>query len=302
MITLNSDQGLINVESWEEIESRPGFVPNLDPAAHKLEAIIGRYLFKDKIKCGLSNCHTPHGKGYIVKTKEGALTNIGKDCGKTYFGVDFEDLSKKFERDITEKENKQRLGSFSMQIEEVEKTISVLRKKEHGADWVYKTTRSLVTTGKDCPEVIVRRMSAMIKSGTNILTSQREATLEETEEVEAAQNRKIQRPHYIDEPIAEIAGIQALYSENDLKRLLVLDLEENIQAFKGKDIDTLNYEELRHWIKWVNTVENTLEKAAASVELGNTLLSRSNLEQFNQILSKNEEKNLFREYLKALLG
>lgn len=300
MITLNSDQGLINVESWEEIESRPGFVPNLNPADHKLEAIIGRYLFKDKIKCGLSNCHTLHGKGYIVKTKEGALTNIGKDCGKTYFGVDFEDLSKKFERDITEKENRQRLGSFSIQIEEVEKTISDLRKKEHGADWVYKTTRSLVTIGKDCPEVIVRRISAMLKNGTNILSVQREATAKETEEAEAAQTRKVQRPYYIDEPIAEIAGIQALYSENDLKRLLVLDLEENIQAFKSKDIDTLNNEELRHWIKWVNTVENTLEKAAASVAFGNTLLSRSNLEPFTQTLTAKEDKSAFHSYLKTL--
>lgn len=138
MITLNSEQGLISVENWEDIESRPGFITNLNPSDHQLESIIGRYLFKEKIRCGLSNCHTPHAKGYIVTTKDGQSTNIGKDCGKKYFGVDFEYLSKKFDRDITEKENRNYLFSFSFQIEEVERTISDLRKKERGADWVYK--------------------------------------------------------------------------------------------------------------------------------------------------------------------
>lgn len=300
MITLNSEQGLINVENWEDIELRPGFVTDLNPSDHQLESIIGRYLFKEKIKCGLSNCHTPHAKGYIVTTKVGQSTNIGKDCGKKYFGVDFEGLSKKFDRDIKEKENRDRLYSFSFQIEEVEQAISDLRKKEYGADWVNKKTRPLISAGKDCPEVVVRRISTMIKTGTNILSIQREATLEEIETLEAMQSRKIQRPHIIEESVAEIAGIQALYPEYDLKKLLVYDLGENLQAFKGKDIDSLSFDELRHWTKWVSSIENTLERAATAVTLGNTLLSRNNLEPFNQILTKREDANLFRSYLKGL--
>ena len=280
MITLNSEQGLISVESWEDIEARPGFITSLNPSDHQLASIIGRYLFKEKIRCGLSNCHTLHAKGYIVTTKEGQSTNIGKDCGKKYFGVDFEDLSKKFDRDITEKENRIRLFNFSFQIEEVERTISDLRKKEHGADWVYKKTLPLLSASKDCPEVIVRQISTMIKTGTNNLSVQREATQEEIETMEAMQGRKLQRPHFVEDRIAEIAGIQALHSENDLKRLLVIDLEENLKVFKGNDIDSLNFDELRHWTKWVNNVENILEKAKTIVTLGNALLSRNNLEPF----------------------
>lgn len=300
MITINIDQGFVNVESWGDVESLPGFVPDLNPIAHKLEAIIGRYLLKEKIKCGLSNCHTLHGKGYIVKTKEGSITNIGKDCGKAYFGVDFEDLSKKFERDFTEKENRERLCSFSFQIEELERTVDDLRTKERGANWVYMKTRPLVTVGSGCPEIIIRRISAMIKSGTNILTIPRVATLKETEEADVAHNKRVQRPHYVEEPIAELIGIQALQAENDLKRLLVLDLLENIQVFKGKDIDSLTYDELRHWTKWVSTVEHTLDKAKMSVVLGNSLLTQHNLEPFSQILTVSEDKKLFRSYLKEL--
>lgn len=300
MITLNSEQGLINVENWEDIVARPGFITNLNPSDHQLESIIGRYLFKEKIRCGLSNCHTPHAKGYIVKTKGGQSTNIGKDCGKKYFGVDFEDLSKKFDRDIKEKEYREQLYSFSFQIEDLERTTSDLRKKEHGADWVYKKTRPLVFSGKGCPEVIVRRISTMIKTGTNFLSVQREATQMEIETLEAMQNRKVPRPHFVEEPVAEIGGIQTLYSEYDLKELLVRDLEENLQAFKSKDIDSLSFDELRHWSKWINSVENILEKATKAVSLGNTLLSRGNLEPFSQILSTRDDVALFRSFLKEL--
>jgi hypothetical protein len=100
MITLNSERELISVEAWADIEARPGFVKDLNPAEHTLHAIIGRYLFKNRIQCGLSDCRTPHGKGYIVVTKDGGETNIGKDCGRTYFGVDFEQLARKFDRDL----------------------------------------------------------------------------------------------------------------------------------------------------------------------------------------------------------
>lgn len=300
MITLNSEQGLISVENWEAIEARPGFITDLNPSDHQLESIIGRYLFKEKIRCGLSNCHTPHAKGYIVTTKEGQSTNIGKDCGKKYFGVDFEDLSKKFDRDITEKENRIHLFSFSFQVEEIERAISDLRKKELGADWVYKKTRPLLSAGKDCPEVIVRRISTMIKTGSNILSAQREATSEEIETLEAMQGRKIQHPHFVEDHIADIAGIQALYSENDLKALLVLNLEGNLQVFKSKDIDSLSFDDLRYWTKWVNNIENIMERAVTAVTLGNALLSRSNLEPFIQLLTKRDDIALFRSYLKGL--
>ena len=302
MITLNGEQGLISVESWEDIESRPGFVTNLNPSDHRLDSIIGRYMFKDKIRCGLSNCHTPHAKGYIVTTKDGISTNIGKDCGSKYFGVDFETMSKKFDRDITATENRSRLCSFGFQVEGIERTVSDLRHRERGADWIFKKTRALVSAGMGCPEEIVRRISVMVKNGTNILSVEREATTFEIETLETSLGRNIQRPHFVEEPIAEIAGLRALYPENNLKELLVLDLETNIRDFKDKDVDSLTYDELRHWAKWADTVENTIEKVTTAMALGSDLLTQGNLEPFTRVLTKREDIALFRSYLKGLHG
>lgn len=300
MITLNADKGLIRVESWDDIQARPGFVCDLDPAQHALESIIGRYVFKAKIRCGLSNCHTPHAKGYIVVTRNGRETNIGKDCGKAYFGVDFETLSRRFDRDITEKENREQLWSFSFQLEELKNRISEMRGTQNGADWVYKNTRALLSPNRGCPEEVVRRISAMIKARQNLLSTQREATLQEIENLEARQGRRLPRPYYLDEPVAEIAGVDALYPENDLRSLLILDVEEKIKSFEEKDIDSLDYEALRYWVKWVGSIEKTIDHASDVVSYGRRLLQPQNLQPFLKVLTAQEDVSMLRAYIRGL--
>ena len=301
MITLNTDKGLIRVESWDDIQARPGFVCDLDPAQHALESIIGRYVFRDKIHCGLSNCHTPHAKGYIVVTKDGQETNIGKDCGKTYFGVDFETLSRRFDRDITEKENREKLWSFSFQLEELKNKISEMRSAQNGADWVYKNTRPLVSPNRGCPEEVVRRVSTMIKARQHVLSTQREATSQEIENLEAIQGQGLPRPYYFDEPVAEIAGIEALYPENDLRSLVILDLEEKIKSFEQENIDTLDYEALRYWVKWMDSIEKTIDHANDVVSHGRRLLQAQNLQPFLKVLSAQDDVNMLRAYIRGLI-
>jgi hypothetical protein len=299
LITLSSEQGLINTENWDDVVSRPGYRTDLNPADHELDSIIGRYALADKIRCGLSNCHTPHGRGYIVATKEGLSTNIGKDCGKTYFGVDFETLSKQFDRDVTESENRKRLNSFALQVENIERRIDELRHQPRGADWVYKKSRALVNAASGCPEGVVRRISTMLKTGTSLLTKDREATSDEIDNLEVTQGRTIERPYFISDPVADIAGLQVLYAENDVKELLVINLDTNLRAFKSLIVHALSFEQLRRWVKWVDAVEKTIERAAAAVTLGRQLLTETNLLPFGELLER-KDKALFRAYLATL--
>lgn len=300
MITLNTAKELVKVETWAEIEARPGFTTDLDPKAHTLDAIIGRYVFGDRIRCGLSNCHTLHAKGYIVVTKDGHETNIGKDCGQTYFGVDFETLSRKFDRDITEKENRDKLWSFSFRLDELKKQIDDLLSQDNGAKWIYTHTQPLLEIDKGCPTVVVRQIGAMIKARQSLLTMDREVPTQEIDNLEAIQGRQIQRPQYIQESIAEIAGLDALYQENDLRDLLVFELKEKIKTFEEENIDTLGYEPLRKWAKWIGTIDPTINKALASIASGRRLLSTENLEPFACIIHDPKELVQFRKYLKSL--
>jgi hypothetical protein len=300
LIVLNTTKELVKIESWDDIELRPGFTKNLDPNAHSLEAIIGRYVFSEKIPCGLSTCHKPHAKGYIVATKDGQETNIGKDCGKTYFGVDFETLSRKFDRDFAEKENREKLWSFKFGIEELKQRIHNLRTSDYGANWVYSLIIQLQKTGKNVPTEIVHRISSMVKAREPVLYIERNATTEEINSLEAAQDRRLPRPYYIQEPIAEIEGLDALFPENDLRKVLVIELQERIKQFEEKDIDSLNFESLRIWAKWIGAIDTTIEHALASIESGRRLLRADNLEPFLRILHDAQDLNIFRRYLKEI--
>lgn len=303
MITLNGEKELIRVESWEEIQSRPDFDGQLDPNAHDLASIIGSYVFVDRIACGLSNCRTPHGRGYLVATKDARVTNIGKDCGAKYFGVDFEELSRKFDNDIADKESRERLWSFAFRIDNVSSEVARIRKGDgsgRGADWAQKRSRALLTLNSGCPGAVVRQVVKMLKTGESDVVIDREATAVETARAEAAAGGRIARPHYVSENAGRVAHLDALNSENDLREMLIVDLEENLKAFALLDIDQLTRAELGHWSKWSVGVDFTLEKAESIVAKCRELLRAENLTPFAALLSTGEEEAQFKAFLNSL--
>lgn len=289
MITINTDKGLVKVSDWQDILERPGFDANLNPNKSELKTIIGRYVFGDKVKCGLSICHTPHAKGYLVTTKDGRETNIGKDCGKKYFGVDFETLSKKFDRDVAASNNRESLWSFHFQLDDLEEKVREIRDGKSGADSVYKRSQELLKINNGCPKAVQRKLTELVKSRNKLLTVQRKATKEEVEDLEAIEGRSIRQPHYIDEPYAEIEGLEVLYKENDLRDILVINIGKNLAEFRLLDIDQLEFNELKNWAKWISTVDSELERAERAVSQGKKLLQRENLRKLEKIpMSKDE--------------
>ena len=166
MITLNTERELVKVDSWADIETMPGFKRNVDLKHHTLKEIIGNYVFKVHIPCGLSNCHTPHGKGFIVTTKQGALTNIGGTCGKNHFGVEFLHLKKALETEIKIKIKtyREKISNFLMQINKFKEELKVMRQGERGADQIYKSSRRLLNRKFGCSEVVVTALSKMVRA------------------------------------------------------------------------------------------------------------------------------------------
>ncbi|MET3135445.1 hypothetical protein AAKU55_005755 [Oxalobacteraceae bacterium GrIS 1.11] len=302
MITINTAKGLSRIETWDDVAGRAGFTNDLDPSKHELASIVGRYVFGDVIRCGLSNCHAPHARGYIVATKDGRETNIGKDCGKKYFGVDFEEQARQFDRDITEQENREILWSFSFQLPEFDAKIAEVRAGKNGADWVHKHCQTLLGMNPRLPKAMVRVLANLVKTKSNILTKQRLASEQETENLETMGGKRLPRPYYIDEPYAELAGVEALYAENDLRELVILRMEEEAKTFRRKDIDIMSFLELTRWKKWVTSVDATFEAAWAAVGFGRLLLTRENLVALADIggLEKDDRDSL--EVFFASLG
>lgn len=259
MITLNGERGFETVESWDDILALPGFVEELDPKSNKLKQIIGRYLFKEYISCGLSTCRQPHGKGYVVTTASGQVTNIGNGCGKTHFGVDFQEQSKIFERSLTEHNNREKLASFMFQLDEHLEYIASIKKAQKGANWVYKRSKDLTNKERGVPETIISKIHQLVRSRTGTLIKERQATEAEVKDMEAIQNKALPRPQYIEVSIGTIKGIEALYPENDIRNLVILDLEENLKVISEIDLDNTTYKDLQYWSKWISNFDVKLE-------------------------------------------
>jgi hypothetical protein len=300
MITLKTERGFVQVESWEEVTGLPGFVANLNRSEHKLKDIVGRYHFAHTIKCGLSDCHSPHKKGYIASTETGELTNIGWICGTEYFGEDFETRSRQFEQEVEDQANREILVGFSFRVDMFQEALDAMRYEDFGADWIYMRTRPLHAANRGCPEPIVRKITAMIKAGQNQLTVDRLATQQETEIAEAAASRPIPKPHVITEVVAQINGMTALNPPNDLRQLLVIELHEELKAFRELDVDSLKHNDLRRWAKWIGTHDATLDRAHAAIAAGRELLTADNLGPFFRLLSTGSETNEYRRFLGSL--
>lgn len=301
MITISTEKGLFRVLQWDDVCTRPGFTPDLDPVAFPLKAIIGRYVFGEQVRCGLKHCHTMHNHGYIVVAENGQETNIGKDCGKRYFSVDFEQTKRQFERDLEASESRDLLWSVVFKLDEHEARVEQLRSTTKGADWINKHCSALRDPGK-LPVEVTRQMDGFIKERSGRFQLMREATEMEVIGMEAMAGKPIARPQYVPVVDTVIAGIEALYQENDLSKILIVGLQEQFKAFRAVAIDQLSEAQLRAWKKWAVTIDALFEAAERAIAHGRVLLTHTNLAPLLHLesLKKSGEGERLRAFLAKL--
>ncbi|WP_376695954.1 hypothetical protein [Wenzhouxiangella sp. EGI_FJ10305] len=301
MITLNTEKGLVRIDSWEGVLSRPGFTVDIDPNSVELKEIIGSYKFKDFIKCGLSTCHQPHGRGYLVVTKDGRETNIGKDCGKTHFSVDFEGMRRAYDREIKNKDRRERLTALKHQIPMISQRIEELKKTEYGANWVHKNVAALLEPGKGLPREVLAKVAALRRSRDGSLMVQRLATKEERDLAEASgQRRSGDHAMYLEERAGFIQGVPALYEENNLRSIVIEKIEAGLERLAAVDIDQLGDRQLAEMNKWATELEPAIKKAEEAVWLGRQLLTKENLGQLSQFITDKEAKSNYSSFISKL--
>lgn len=300
MITLNTEKGLVRIESWEDVIERPGFVIDLDPSTIELKEIIGSYLFKDHVKCGLSSCHQPHGRGYLVTTKDGRETNIGKDCGKKHFSVDFEHLRNVYDRDFRNKERREQLEGLLGRTPVYLEMIRNLREGPLGADSLYKDLQILTIRGRGVPDEIVKRLLQMARARDGRIKIQRQATVQEIENLEVIQGKKIERPHYLDEEIGYLSGIAALYPEHNLKSILIDDVLQGLDSIQHLNVSTLGDSDLLKFSKWAAELDAKLNTVRRVIREAKMLLSPANLSKLDILIQGKDDKRMFLKFIAKL--
>ncbi|UZW62777.1 hypothetical protein [Lysobacter enzymogenes] len=304
MITLNTEKGLVRIDNWEDIESRPGFTPIIDPKTIKLKEIIGRYHFPFDIPCGLSNCRTPHQRGLLVVATDGREVNIGRHCGKREFGTDFHFLSRAFVAAERAQRYRETLGELKNRLPSIAAEISVIRHGPHGAGWINTRVRQLNGKSVSLPTPFVNAVRQAIRRGDGVLTIQRAATKAERDAQEAASSvpgsERRQRIHsFVEDSVGQLEGFSALFPNNDLREILA-SIEPLISEVSEVDIDSLPDKRLRELSKANSELEPNLERLRATIAAGRRLLVRSNIEQLARFATSRAEEKLLDQFLHDL--
>jgi len=92
--TLPSDFIPTQFKTAAEFQALQRYEPKLICEKDQLDKIIGKYSFTEaeKLECGLNGCNQIHWHGWVIRTKDGRLTNCGRDCGEREFGVLFAEV------------------------------------------------------------------------------------------------------------------------------------------------------------------------------------------------------------------
>ncbi|AFT70946.1 hypothetical protein B5T_02676 [Alloalcanivorax dieselolei B5] len=239
----------------------------------KLKSIIGRYHIETKEPCGISSCRTPHSKGYLVVCEGGVETNIGNKCGQRIFGVEFKELETTFKKDTNAQRFRENIDKKQNEItKRVIEEISKLRDGEGKAEYLYERVNSYLTRLFD-----EKISSALIQRAKRKDPFLYEEILLTSKEREVAQelggNTSTKR-----EMVGVIQGLSAVAEYKTMRRYVLHDLGQDLEAFKSLKSELLSYEELRKWNRWASQFEKKINETKRIMSECNRFLGRSNID------------------------
>lgn len=143
----------------------------------------------------------------------------------------------------------------------------------------------------------------MVRRRDNTIQVSRQASKEEIADIEARERRTIDKnkPYYIVITIGRLHGLQFLYGENNLRDMLIKDLEVNLSALNDLDVDSASSRELQRWSKWCSSFEEKLDRIDNIINHGKALLTERNLRQLEGVLETDDDKREYRDFLKKIL-
>lgn len=134
---------LIEFATFEEIASRSAYSADVNPASVQLTQPIGVYRFRDKVACGLKNCHTPHNRGLVVLVSDGSEVNIGHICGRKHFGDTYRQIANIAHRAQTRKVHRAVIQEIRAVSARTLTKITELMDGPRGAVWCFRAKRRM---------------------------------------------------------------------------------------------------------------------------------------------------------------
>ncbi|MFP2768071.1 hypothetical protein [Oceanisphaera sp. KMM 10153] len=292
MIVIRSTGGIDKSKSWEQITSDQSFVLDLNPKQEKLLSIFGYYEIADKKRCGLSTCHAPHIKGYLVTTESGVKTNIGHQCGTNHFNIDFQQLVNDFHKFMEFEVAKETILKTKSEYSETKDKIDKILNGQRGAKWANKKLSQTFDKSK-VGESAAKILSDLRRSSSGELYIQGKASEAEVE-MQLKNNPKMHRDDakFIDRSVGIVQYVDVIVERDKLKNLLITDSLEVLNAVFQCDIGNTSTPDLKSLAKKANQIQKNISESETFVLRAKKFLAHENLKPIRLKLEKDKQYSI----------
>lgn len=273
MLIAQSDVLVERPKVYADLEIRSDFRKSLDPSAHKLSLVLSDYHFAKSVPCGLSQCHTAHQTGFLVRTTTGLETAIGHVCGKKIFGEEVWDIaSQKYRRERERLDLLARAREIQSSAPAVQQAVEALMGSQFGVRWVRdvrKTISSLL--GED----LFGNLGTAHRRGQLAVTQVRKRSDAEMDHMAEASKRP--RESFRSETVV-IGHLQSTeWVAFEFTKHLRDELQTPMQDFALIAPDAMATSDLRKSVKVFDGWEKRLSDAEAAAASARGFLASDNL-------------------------
>lgn len=268
------------IESWDDIFNRPRYSRDIDGSRDTLKGVLAPFLLSPLQPCGLKNCRTPNGRGYLVVAADDRETNIGANCGKKHF-PDFRAEFVRIDRIVRERDIRIRARAAKADAGRIRAQVDFLRKQPHGADWVDRCIRGLKNS---LLSIDARLWPTLRRRATNRIADVNEVRYKTKGEgrseirVTGKGETRIVRQSAIEETrVGSFTGLMVLTPERDLHELLITRALAIARSLEQCEPDTDGYKPLNKMLQAYGEVDTVLRQAEWAIESGREFFAAQNI-------------------------
>lgn len=284
----------VEIATWSEVITRPGFVAEIDPAHEKPVEVIAAYSFpKDSVTCGLKNCHQPHIKGFLVRTSEDREANIGQDCGRQIFGAEFRTLANRFHEAERQRDRRKKLNEVWAAKDEHLARLKDLCARDYGAEWLRK---SLANFRQHYPSSIVSNLTQRAQRNDNQITEERQLSATEREienQSEATKGLTRTASKYERVVVARIDGLSVLNA--DIRKLVVEKAEGLFRALEKLDPATASSRQVKELYDRAVELPDVFSTLESLLEEGKAFFGDDNLAKLKLLATDETSKSALQD-------
>lgn len=286
MIFLKTEKGHEKLSGWEDVIRRPNFSEQIEKTGHSLSHIIGYYRFPDKLHCGLKGCNQPHNKGYIVVTTDGTESNIGKDCGKGIFGVEFGDHATEFDKYRKNEERKIYIQDAKVKLDEWRTSLESLKERRKNILWVNNCLEALLNATKVGRTGAMEMRSIARTQDPNVKIDVKVTDLRLRELLYKFNKTFRDSGQALDiKVIGKVSNLHVLLSENSLK-VMFTSVMDNIKAVQNCDENSVPSPVLADISQKANALQGDVDRIHTIFADAKAFLTKKNL---SPVLKKLQE-------------